>query len=358
MNVPVDIVLRGVGLGFGIALLLGLGLRGGWRRQGPMLWVLACACAYLACSTPARPCCATPLALPLLAGAIGFPFAFWRLARLVLADDRDVPVLAWIAGAALLAGGLVAAAEYVEVGTRARMAGAVVNKLAAFGLVGAALFDTWRSWDGDLVEPRRRLRWALLAYVGTYGVVILVGEVFLLGDAPPPWVDLANVGMISLTLLATLVLLLRPDASAMEALFAPSRDEAAPGPVLRDRACADDALLARLRNAMETERLYRDADLSVATLAGRCGVPEYVLRRAIHRHLGHRNFASYVNAYRLGEVADRLRDPQLARRPVLTLALEAGFGSIGPFNRAFKARYGLTPTEFRAGSATVATEVS
>jgi AraC-like DNA-binding protein len=32
---------------------------------------------------------------------------------------------------------------------------------------------------------------------------------------------------------------------------------------------------------------------------------------------------------------------------VLTIALDVGFGSIGPFNRAFKAGTGLTPTEFR-----------
>ena len=33
--------------------------------------------------------------------------------------------------------------------------------------------------------------------------------------------------------------------------------------------------------------------------------------------------------------------------PVLTIALDAGFASITPFNRAFKADTGLTPTEFR-----------
>ena len=33
--------------------------------------------------------------------------------------------------------------------------------------------------------------------------------------------------------------------------------------------------------------------------------------------------------------------------PVLTIALDTGFQSIGPFNRAFKAHTGLTPTEYR-----------
>jgi AraC-like DNA-binding protein len=33
--------------------------------------------------------------------------------------------------------------------------------------------------------------------------------------------------------------------------------------------------------------------------------------------------------------------------PILTIALDAGFQSIGPFNRAFKAETGMTPSEFR-----------
>jgi len=35
--------------------------------------------------------------------------------------------------------------------------------------------------------------------------------------------------------------------------------------------------------------------------------------------------------------------------PILTIALDAGFQSIGPFNRAFKAHTGMTPSEFRRG---------
>ena len=33
--------------------------------------------------------------------------------------------------------------------------------------------------------------------------------------------------------------------------------------------------------------------------------------------------------------------------PVLTIALDSGFQSLGPFNRAFKADTGMTPTEYR-----------
>jgi AraC-like DNA-binding protein len=35
--------------------------------------------------------------------------------------------------------------------------------------------------------------------------------------------------------------------------------------------------------------------------------------------------------------------------PILSIALECGYGSIGPFNRAFRQRFGMTPTQHRAG---------
>ena len=77
------------------------------------------------------------------------------------------------------------------------------------------------------------------------------------------------------------------------------------------------------------------------------GVPEYRLRRLINQGLGHRNFNSFVNHYRIAEARAALADPAQAAVPVLTIALDAGFSSLGPFNRAFKAETGLTPSDFR-----------
>jgi len=98
---------------------------------------------------------------------------------------------------------------------------------------------------------------------------------------------------------------------------------------------------------MAVEHAYRSEDLSIASLAARLSVPEYRLRRVINQRLGHRNFNAFVNGFRLAETLAALADPSKRGVPVLTIALTAGFQSIGPFNRAFKAATGLTPTEFR-----------
>jgi AraC-like DNA-binding protein len=347
-----DLGLRSAGVAVSLVLMMTVAVRSGWRQRADLLAVVACSAAYLVCSAPARPCCGTPLTVPLLLAAIAFPFAFWRLARVVLEDDTRVPRLAWAGLAVLLVSGLGAAADYLELAHPWRMAGAVTNKLVALAFVGGALLALWRSWQGDLVEGRRRLRWLLIGYLGTYGLAVMVGETYLLGDQPPPWVDLLNVVMIDLTLLVTCVYLVAPSTHALETLFAPPPQDSEPPPAQPSSAAegrsADKPQLERLRALMENEKVYRDPDLTIGALATRVGVAEYVLRRLIHDHLAHRNFAGFVNAYRLQEVRERLQDPNLPRRPILTLALEAGFGSIGPFNRLFKERYGVTPTAFRA----------
>jgi AraC-like DNA-binding protein len=71
----------------------------------------------------------------------------------------------------------------------------------------------------------------------------------------------------------------------------------------------------------------------------------------INQQLGHRNFNAFVNQWRLAEAKAALADPAQWATPISTIALDAGFGSLGPFNRAFKADTGLTPTEYRAQAA-------
>jgi AraC-like DNA-binding protein len=82
-------------------------------------------------------------------------------------------------------------------------------------------------------------------------------------------------------------------------------------------------------------------------LAARLDLPEHRLRQVINEGLGHRNFNAFLNRYRIDEAKAALSDAGQRDVPVLTIAMDAGFQSIGPFNRAFKADTGLTPTEFR-----------
>ncbi len=136
-------------------------------------------------------------------------------------------------------------------------------------------------------------------------------------------------------------------AAQPQAPLEPPSDGSAPSPA-DSQSPADDRLAQDLARLMgEPQRYYRTEDLSVAALARKLATPEYRLRRVINQRLGHRNFNAYLNGFRLAETRAALADPAQRHMPILTIALTAGFGSIGPFNRAFKTATGLTPTEFR-----------
>ena len=61
----------------------------------------------------------------------------------------------------------------------------------------------------------------------------------------------------------------------------------------------------------------------------------------------HLLYNSGVQRYWLAGAKADLADPGQNEVPILTIALDTGFQSIGPFNRAFKAETGMTPSEFR-----------
>ena len=58
------------------------------------------------------------------------------------------------------------------------------------------------------------------------------------------------------------------------------------------------------------------------------------------------SFTAYLNAYRLNAAAEALRTTD---DTVLTVAERTGFKNLSYFNRAFKARFGQTPSEYRSG---------
>jgi AraC-like DNA-binding protein len=92
-------------------------------------------------------------------------------------------------------------------------------------------------------------------------------------------------------------------------------------------------------------RLDRDG-LSVGTVAARHGVgPRYV--QALFESEG-TTFSEFVRAERLQRVYRRLADPRTLHRSIGDLAFEVGFGDLSHFNRAFRRRYGLAPSDVRA----------
>ncbi|MCG2666480.1 hypothetical protein XI06_10210 [Bradyrhizobium sp. CCBAU 11434] len=90
----------------------------------------------------------------------------------------------------------------------------------------------------------------------------------------------------------------------------------------------------------------KNPELSVASVAARQGLtPRYI--HMLFETEGV-TFSEYVVAMRLTRAHRMLTDPRLADRMIHAIALDAGFSDLSYFNRTFRRRFGVTPSEVRA----------
>lgn len=129
----------------------------------------------------------------------------------------------------------------------------------------------------------------------------------------------------------------------------PGKPDPVPATKPRTPTAQDRALASRITGLLREQRIYTDPDLKVADLAIQLGEPEYRVTQSITGALGHRNFNRLVNRYRIDHAKKMLADPRCDDQSILAIAMDCGFGSIGPFNRAFKEDTGVTPGAYRAG---------
>jgi AraC-like DNA-binding protein len=351
-----DALLRGAAIG--IALLTGIAF---WRARpntqpGWIALLYAAGMAgYLLWGDPAS--LTWPLAARVVLAilALSPPFFFWAFAHLIFEDDFRLRAPHWIwlllieaAGVALL---------ILRSSPQRWLLGLLWLgfRLIALGLLAQALWVIWRGWRADLVASRARLRIVLALGVGV-GTMLILLSAAVYGSSPrrPPQVQAGEAAIILAMSLGAGVLLVTAERDLAPAASgnrvpdrAPTPGSRAPQPEAATGDPQEDKALARLTVLMQREEAWRESGLAIGKLAERVGIPEYRLRRLINQRLGFRNFTAFLNDYRLAAASRRLADPGDARTPILTIALELGWGSIGPFNRAFRARFGQAPSDYR-----------
>lgn len=345
-----DIVFRTLAVAASVALAGLLLVTGRRSPAGPpgAFFCLAVA-AFFATSWHGSTAALGPWAYPLTALCVTKAVWFWLFARMLFNDE-----------ASLNPGHVVIAIAVAIIGTwqqlfflpdhRAGIA-APWETVAGFGFdvvllvfVLSGLHEAWRDMTVDLVEKRRRLRFGFILVTGAYLTGTLGVQIFnLLLDTSTPlpvtWVNMSAV-VVGCVVAAGFLLQLRSESWVDPARTVPkaalSRVEA--------------AILTQLERSLTDDRIYLQSGLTIGELARNLGTGEHVLRRVINHGMGHRNFNDFLHEWRIREACDELTRPEQARQPVLSVAMKVGYSSIGAFNRAFKARVGMTPTDYRRRS--------
>ena len=271
----------------------------------------------------------------------------WLLARALFRPAHQMEIWPFVVVGGMFITGLVVvlakpwANDAGLVGQFIRMSGNA-HGLASSTVLLLALVEGLAGFRKALPKEEARFR---MIFTAGYGLMLLAGVVWLRGamdgSFAAVWGDHIRT------------------ACALVALFggglAVWYRGKHPLPVLADRrvkrksivSAEDEELAVRIRGALADEAFLTGPDLKLADLAKRLGEADYKVTKAITGALGFQNFNRLINHHRIELAKSRLAADENRPLPVLTIALDCGFGSIGPFNRAFRDETGMTPTEFR-----------
>ena len=223
--------------------------------------------------------------------------------------------------------------------------GLIINRILGFGVLAHLLWVAVSGRSDDLVEARRRTRLWFVIGIAITAILILTGEtahsLFVREFYDPEWLSTLRTAVAwPMILFGTLWFTRLPKEHF---LFERASADVPNVPEIDPK---DAATHQKLTTIMD-EGAYTEAGLTIGVLAEKVAVPEHQLRALINQGLGYRNFSAFLNSYRVRYAKETLSDPEQARLPILTIAMDAGYNSLAPFNRAFKAAEGVTPTEYR-----------
>jgi AraC-like DNA-binding protein len=221
--------------------------------------------------------------------------------------------------------------------------GAVLT-LASSTVLVLAFVEALRGWSLPMALPEKRLR---VGFMLVFGACVLACTILSeLADTTPALEALRRVVVCSSALLIIVfthyALYVRRRFPIQQANSGAHSEAPATQIKAEDHVLAD-----AIRHQLHVLHVFREPDLKVADLASQLGVPEYKVSRVVTQVLGERNFNQLVNRYRIANACQLLQQAN-SKQSVLEISMECGFASLGPFNRAFKAAIGVTPSAYRA----------
>ncbi|WP_315730375.1 MULTISPECIES: helix-turn-helix domain-containing protein [unclassified Bradyrhizobium] len=350
-----DLGLRGAVVGLSLVVCAVLLLRYTTVHRSARLGAAmsVAGAAYAISTAPFFPAWSFGWSSPFVALAMSGPVILWAWARMIF--DERFSLRPWHAAIWVLTAGLgVVAYNGWTVWPGVAATSGRLLAVVSIGFALLAVCQTAKRWGKAMATAHGRLLVALV--VGISSQVVLSASAGLAAIPMRSTSLTAACGLGAFALMSIWMMLFDPPESqaAVAGAHVGSDDAGRASRSFVRPSVTDRASLHRLQYLMTTERTYRQEGLTIGLLAARLGMPEYRLRTLINDGLGHRNFNAFLNRYRIDEAKAALADLSQAEVPVLTIALDAGFQSLAPFNRAFKADTGVTPTEFRRRTAAAA----
>jgi len=293
------------------------------------------------------------------------PAFFWISCRLIFQEGKELPAI----GSTIAVYSFIAPiAKYLitfylgYIPTWVELWGREIPQLFEYALIIMGIVALLRGRNDDMVESRRRLRWAIMGAAGLSLGWAVFSFNLKFGSAA------SRILAIDVSILIIIwflfkgrrdiwgkeVIDLDEDSQHIpvnkEQLF-DSKAELVEEPA-SPQAIENEELVLELESeglkqmkAMMLEGFYRRENLTLKDLAKAMSSPEYKVRAVINKELGYRNFNEFINEYRINEAAQRLiSEPET---PISNIALDVGYRTLSSFNRAFRKEKETPPTAYR-----------
>ncbi len=301
--------------------------------------LLVCICAYLLLATPVRLPERGPFWAIVQLAAQATPTMLWVFAHMLFERriDRRVMAISVVILVSCWIGFGLAGPNENGLGLWL----GVLQRGTSLILTAHAMRIAFQERGDDLIEKRRRLRVGFVIVVGILAVMVLVIEMIFGFRHTGAVVTLPQAIAILMATMAMGAALLQSDPDLLFDPAAPA--ETPPAPTLSP----SEQVLKQKLDAVMAGGIHRETGLTIGLLAQRLSVPEHRLRALINQRLGYRNFSAFLNHHRIAEAKAMLADPAHVDLPILTIAMDLGYGSLAPFNRAFREDVGQAPSDYR-----------
>ncbi len=250
--------------------------------------------------------------------------------------------------------------------------GREIPQLFEYALIIMGIVALLRGREDDMVESRRRLRWAIMGAAGlslgwavfsfnlkfgspasrvfAIDLSLLIIIWFLFKGRSDIWgkeveqEDIVESPFVSGSPNAIQVADIG-DANAREISIKLAEGPAVPEESVSASVTVVESVVLKKVKAIMLDGFYRRENLTLKDLAKALEAPEYKVRAVINKELGYRNFNEFINEYRIAEAAQRLIDEP--ETPISNIALDVGYRTLSSFNRAFRKEKETTPTAYR-----------
>ena len=112
----------------------------------------------------------------------------------------------------------------------------------------------------------------------------------------------------------------------------------------------------QLIELIEKEKIYIDKNLSLQKMAAKLNTNTTYLSQYFNIQLK-TNFSDYINAYRIKEACQLIKQDNQKKYSMAQIADMAGFGSLTTFYTTFKKTYGITPVHFQRSLSDIKTNL-